>query len=82
MNKLTLATVIAALISQAAGCVVHATDRDHGGGGGGEGGGAVVSDAMAGDRSLGVATLLTNEVIQGQNRVTDLGVISIPIDGL
>lgn len=41
----------------------------------------VTIDAMAGDRSLGKATTLTNKVIQGQNRVTDLGLIVIPIDG-
>jgi hypothetical protein len=39
-------------------------------------------DAMAGDKSLGKATTLTNKVIEGHNRVTDLGLITIPIDGL
>jgi hypothetical protein len=38
--------------------------------------------AMAGDRLLGKAATLTNKVIGGQNRVTDLGLITIPIDGL
>lgn len=42
----------------------------------------VTIDAMAGDRSLGKAPTLTNKVIARQNRVTDLGTIIIPIDGL
>lgn len=39
-------------------------------------------EAMAGDRALGTAATLTNQAIAGQNRVTDLGTITIPIDGL
>jgi hypothetical protein len=42
----------------------------------------ITIDAVAGDRSLGTATTLTNRVIAGHNRVTDLGTIPIPIDGL
>lgn len=42
----------------------------------------IAINAMAGTRSLGTATTLTNKVIEGQNRVTDLGLITIPIDGL
>lgn len=42
----------------------------------------ITVDAMAGDRSLGAATTLTNQVIKGQNHITDLGTITIPIDGL
>jgi len=42
----------------------------------------IAIDAMAGDKSLGKATTLTNKVIEGHNRVTDLGLITIPIDGL
>jgi hypothetical protein len=38
--------------------------------------------AMSGDQPLGKAATLTNKVIAGQNRVTDLGLITIPIDGL
>lgn len=38
-------------------------------------------DAMAGAVSVGGVTL-TNQPIAGQNRVTDLGVVSIPITGL
>lgn len=38
--------------------------------------------AMSGDLPLGKAATLTNKVIAGQNRVTDLGTITIPIDGL
>ena len=39
-------------------------------------------DAKAGDKSVGKATTLTTKLIAGQNRVTDLGTILIPIDGL
>lgn len=39
-------------------------------------------DVLAGDRSIGKAATLTNQVISGQNRVTDLGHIIIPIEGL
>ena len=39
-------------------------------------------NAMAGDKSLGAAATLTNKMIAGQNQVTDLGTIAIPIDGL
>jgi hypothetical protein len=39
-------------------------------------------DAMAGTKSLGKAASLTNKVIEGHNRVTDLGLITIAIDGL
>lgn len=42
----------------------------------------IAIDAMAGDKSVGKATTLTTKVIAGQNRVTDLGTIMIPIDGL
>lgn len=42
----------------------------------------ITIDAMAVDKSLGRAATLTNKVIEGQNRVTDLGHILIPIDGL
>lgn len=42
----------------------------------------ITIDAMAGDRSLGAATALTNQTIAGQNQVTPLGTITIPIDGL
>jgi hypothetical protein len=42
----------------------------------------IAIDAKAGDTSVGKATMLTNKVIAGQNRVTDLGLILIPIDGL
>jgi hypothetical protein len=42
----------------------------------------ITINAMAGDTSLGKATTLTNKVIEGKNRVTDLGMIIIPIDGL
>ena len=42
----------------------------------------ITLDAVAGDRSLGTAATLTNQRIAGQNRVTDLGTITIPIDGL
>jgi hypothetical protein len=38
-------------------------------------------DAIFADRSIGKAASLTNQVISGQNRVTDLGQISIAIDG-
>ena len=47
-----------------------------------EGSYTISIDAMAGTRSLGKATTLTNKLIAGQNRVTDLGTIVIPIDGL
>jgi hypothetical protein len=47
-----------------------------------EGSYTISIDAMAGATSLGKATTLTNKVIAGQNRVTDLGNIIIPIDGL
>ena len=39
-------------------------------------------DALAGDKSVGRATALTTKVIAGQNQVTDLGTIAIPIDGM
>lgn len=42
----------------------------------------IAIDAMAGDRSIGKAMTLTNRVIASQNRITDLGHIVIPIDGL
>jgi hypothetical protein len=42
----------------------------------------ITVDVMAGDRSLGTAATLTNRMIAGQNRVTDLGTIPIAIDGL
>ena len=41
----------------------------------------ITIDAMAGDRSLGT-TALTRQVIASQNRITDLGHIAIPLDGL
>jgi hypothetical protein len=41
----------------------------------------IAIDAMAADRSIGKVTGLTNQVIYGQNRVTDLGHIVIPIQG-
>jgi len=37
--------------------------------------------AVTPDRSIGPATTLTNQVISGQNRVTDLGHVLLPIDG-
>jgi hypothetical protein len=43
---------------------------------------SIAIDAIAGDRSVGKATTLTTKVIAGQNQVTDLGTITIPIDGL
>lgn len=42
----------------------------------------IAIDALVGDKSVGKATTLTTKVIAGQNRVTDLGTIIIPIDGL
>ena len=42
----------------------------------------ITIDAMSGDRSLGKAMTLTNQVIASQNRITDLGHIVIPLDGL
>ena len=39
-------------------------------------------DAMVGEKSVGKATTLTTKVIGGQNAITDLGTIVIPIDGL
>lgn len=42
----------------------------------------ITVEAMAGERSLGPATTLTNQTIEGRNRVTDLGAITIPIGGL
>jgi len=39
----------------------------------------ITINAMAGGRSVGAAAMLTHQVIQGQNRVTDLGNIIIPI---
>jgi hypothetical protein len=39
-------------------------------------------DVIAADMSISAAPTLTNKVISGQNRVTDLGHIAIPIDGL
>jgi hypothetical protein len=39
-------------------------------------------EALAGDKPVGTATTLTTKVIAGQNQVTDLGTIIIPIDGL
>lgn len=42
----------------------------------------ITIDAMAGDRSLGKAMTLTNQRIAGQNRITDLGHVVIPLDGL
>jgi len=42
----------------------------------------ITIDAMAGGASVGSAAMLTNKMVAGQNRVTDLGVINIPINGL
>jgi hypothetical protein len=42
----------------------------------------ITIEAMAGDRTLGAAATLNNQVIGDQNRITDLGTIPIPIDGL
>jgi hypothetical protein len=42
----------------------------------------ITMDAMAGDKSLGKATTLTGKLIGGQNRITDLGHVVVPIDGL
>lgn len=42
----------------------------------------ITVEATAGDRSLGPATTLADQTIEGQNRVTDLGAITIPVDGL
>lgn len=39
-------------------------------------------NALSGDKPVGSATTLTTKVIAGQNQVTDLGTILIPIDGL
>ena len=41
-----------------------------------------VSAIDANDAAIGTAPALTNKVIQGPNRVTDLGSVAIPIDGL
>lgn len=42
----------------------------------------IAIDAVSADRSIGPAVTLTNQVISGQNRVTDLGHVLLPIDGL
>jgi hypothetical protein len=42
----------------------------------------ITIDAVMADTTIDPATTLTNQVISGQNRVTDLGHILIPIDGL
>jgi hypothetical protein len=42
----------------------------------------IAIDAMVGDMSVGKATTLTNKPIKGQSSITDLGLITIPIDGL
>jgi hypothetical protein len=42
----------------------------------------VALDAMVGDMSVGAAATLTSKTIEGQNTITDLGLITIPIDGL
>jgi hypothetical protein len=47
-----------------------------------EGAYTISLDAFAGDKPVGKATTLTTKVIAGQNQVTDLGTIVIPIDGL
>jgi hypothetical protein len=41
----------------------------------------IAIDAIAGDKSVGKATTLTGKV-NSQNQITDLGTISIPIEGL
>jgi cysteine-rich repeat protein len=41
-----------------------------------------VSAINTGGNALGIAPTLTNRVIMGPNKVTDLGTITIPIDGL
>lgn len=46
-----------------------------------EGSYTIAIDAMAGDMSVGTAAMLTG-TIKGQNTITDLGMITIPIDGL
>jgi len=47
-----------------------------------EGSYTIAIDAVAGDMSVGKAAMLTNRTIKGQNTITDLGLITIPIDGL
>jgi hypothetical protein len=42
----------------------------------------IAINAMAGDMSVGKAAPLTSKTIKGQNAITDLGLITIPIDGL
>jgi hypothetical protein len=39
-------------------------------------------NALSADKPVGAATTLTTKVIAGQNQVTDLGTVLIPIDGL
>ena len=42
----------------------------------------VTIDARAGDRSLGAAMTFPDQIIPNQNRVTDLGTVTLAIDGL
>jgi hypothetical protein len=42
----------------------------------------ITIDALASDRSVGRITMLNNQQIVGPNGITDLGVITIPIDGM
>jgi hypothetical protein len=43
---------------------------------------SIAIEATAGDMSVGKAATLMNRTIKGQNSITDLGLITIPIDGL
>jgi hypothetical protein len=42
----------------------------------------ITIDALASDRSVGRITMLNNQKIVGPNGITDLGVLTIPIDGM
>ena len=42
----------------------------------------IAIDALAGDRALGSPVVLSARTIAGQNSITDLGTVTIPIDGL
>jgi cysteine-rich repeat protein len=43
---------------------------------------SVSADAFSGSGSIGTAPTLTNQLIHSPNKVTDLGTIAIPIDGM
>lgn len=47
-----------------------------------EGSYTIAIEALAGDKSVGKAAPLTMQKIAGQNSVTDLGTVSIPVDGM